>query len=86
IGRIHAPGKGLSQLALPYRHSISIWLKLTSDDVKEQIYKLAKKGLTPSQIAQCFFLLMKCIDQPHVSYFNELLFLLCQLYYASIAE
>uniref|UniRef100_A0AC11B1Q8 Uncharacterized protein n=1 Tax=Ovis aries TaxID=9940 RepID=A0AC11B1Q8_SHEEP len=26
------------------------WLKLTSDDVKEQIYKLAKKGLTPSQI------------------------------------
>ncbi|KAG2461999.1 P3C2A kinase, partial [Polypterus senegalus] len=27
-----------------------VWLKLTSDDVKEQIYKLAKKGLTPSQI------------------------------------
>ncbi|MGH0138275.1 UNVERIFIED_CONTAM: hypothetical protein FKN15_047583 [Acipenser sinensis] len=26
------------------------WLKLTSEDVKEQIYKLAKKGLTPSQI------------------------------------
>ena len=26
------------------------WLKLSSDDVKEQIYKLAKKGLTPSQI------------------------------------
>lgn len=25
-------------------------MKLTSDDVKEQIYKLAKKGLTPSQI------------------------------------
>eukprot|EP00069_Balaena_mysticetus_P014666 bmy_22375T0 len=49
-GRIHAPGKGLSQLALPYRHSIPIWLKLTSDDVKEHIYKLAKKGLTPSQI------------------------------------
>jgi len=29
------------------------WLKLTADDVKEQIYKLAKKGLTPSQIGQC---------------------------------
>lgn len=28
------------------------WLKLTADDVKEQIYKLAKKGLTPSQIGQ----------------------------------
>lgn len=30
------------------------WLKLTSDDVKEQIYKLAKKGLTPSQIGSNF--------------------------------
>jgi len=28
------------------------WLKLTSDDVKEQIFKLAKKGLTPSQIGK----------------------------------
>ncbi|XP_009287167.1 PREDICTED: 40S ribosomal protein S13 [Aptenodytes forsteri] len=42
--------KGLSQSALPYRRSVPTWLKLTSDDVKEQIYKLAKKGLTPSQI------------------------------------
>uniref|UniRef100_A0A8D2D1H2 Small ribosomal subunit protein uS15 n=1 Tax=Sciurus vulgaris TaxID=55149 RepID=A0A8D2D1H2_SCIVU len=30
--------------------NVPTWLKLTSDDVKEQIYKLAKKGLTPSQI------------------------------------
>uniref|UniRef100_A0A2K6K052 Small ribosomal subunit protein uS15 N-terminal domain-containing protein n=1 Tax=Rhinopithecus bieti TaxID=61621 RepID=A0A2K6K052_RHIBE len=50
MGRMHAPGKGLSQLVLPYCHSVPTWLKLTSDDVKEQIYKLAKKGLTPSQI------------------------------------
>uniref|UniRef100_A0ABI7XQW3 Small ribosomal subunit protein uS15 n=1 Tax=Felis catus TaxID=9685 RepID=A0ABI7XQW3_FELCA len=50
MGRMHAPGKGLSQSALPYRRSVPTWLKLTSDDVKEQIYKLAKKGLTPSQI------------------------------------
>ncbi|OWK04633.1 hypothetical protein Celaphus_00002134 [Cervus elaphus hippelaphus] len=49
---MHAPGKGLSQSALPYRCSVPTWLKLTSDDVKEQIYKLAKKGLTPSQIVQ----------------------------------
>jgi len=27
-------------------------MKLTSDDVKEQMYKLAKKGLTPSQIGE----------------------------------
>ena len=47
---MHAPGKGISQSALPYRRSVPQWLKLTSDEVKDQIYKLAKKGLTPSQI------------------------------------
>merc|ERR1711915_49963 len=50
MGRMHAPGKGLSSSALPYRRSVPTWLKLSSDDVKEQIYKLAKKGLRPSQI------------------------------------
>lgn len=34
------------------------WLKLTSDDVKEQIFKLAKKGLTPSQIGKITYWLM----------------------------
>merc|ERR1711942_355047 len=43
-------GKGISQSALPYRRSVPQWLKLTSDEVKDQIFKLAKKGLTPSQI------------------------------------
>lgn len=42
--------KGLSQSALPYRRSVPNWLKLSAEDVKEQIYKLSKKGLTPSQI------------------------------------
>uniref|UniRef100_A0A2K5ZM65 Small ribosomal subunit protein uS15 n=1 Tax=Mandrillus leucophaeus TaxID=9568 RepID=A0A2K5ZM65_MANLE len=46
MGHMHAPRKGLSQSALPYHHSIPTWLKLTSDD----IYKLARKNLTPSQI------------------------------------
>ncbi|XP_041366517.1 40S ribosomal protein S13 [Gigantopelta aegis] len=50
MGRMHNPGKGISQSALPYRRSVPTWLKLTSEDVGEQIYKLAKKGLTPSQI------------------------------------
>merc|ERR1712189_30453 len=49
-GRMHAPGKGISQSALPYRRSVPTWLKLSSEDVTEQIFKLAKKGLTPSQI------------------------------------
>ena len=50
MGRMHAPGKGISQSALPYRRSVPTWLKLSGDDVQEQIFKLAKKGLTPSQI------------------------------------
>lgn len=44
--------KGISQSALPYRRSVPTWLKLTADDVKEQIFKLGKKGLTPSQIGK----------------------------------
>merc|ERR1712044_117367 len=48
--RMHTPGKGISQSALPYRRSVPTWLKLTSEDVQEQICKLAKKGLKPSQI------------------------------------
>uniref|UniRef100_A0A2K6TEB1 Small ribosomal subunit protein uS15 N-terminal domain-containing protein n=1 Tax=Saimiri boliviensis boliviensis TaxID=39432 RepID=A0A2K6TEB1_SAIBB len=60
MGRMHAPGKGLSQSALPYRRSVPTWLKLTSDDVKEQIYKLAKKSLTPSQIGH-YFHIFECV-------------------------
>merc|ERR1712121_515448 len=50
MGRMHNPGKGISQSALPYRRSVPTWLKLSSEDVAEQIVKLAKKGLKPSQI------------------------------------
>lgn len=31
-------------------HHLLQWLKLSPDEVKEQIFKLAKKGLNPSQI------------------------------------
>lgn len=48
----HLPGFFSSSLRLPPFLSLPQWLKLTSDDVKEQIYKLAKKGLTPSQIGE----------------------------------
>ncbi len=50
MGRMHAPGKGISSSALPYRRSPPSWLKTTTDEVVEQICKLAKKGLSPSQI------------------------------------
>ena len=52
MGCIHAFGKGLSQWALPYRRSPPPSWNLPSDEVKEQIYKLAKKGLTPSNISE----------------------------------
>uniref|UniRef100_A0A915MIW5 Ribosomal protein S13/S15 N-terminal domain-containing protein n=1 Tax=Meloidogyne javanica TaxID=6303 RepID=A0A915MIW5_MELJA len=50
MGRMHNPGKGISRSALPYRRSVPTWQKLTSQDVEEQIVKLARKGLRPSQI------------------------------------
>ena len=48
--RMHTPGKGIAQSALPYKRSVPTWQKLTADEVKDTIYKLSKKGLTPSQI------------------------------------
>ncbi|KAF7994358.1 hypothetical protein HCN44_003830 [Aphidius gifuensis] len=50
MGRMHAPGKGISQSALPYKRSVPSWLKLSPEDCKDLIFKLAKKGHTPSQI------------------------------------
>ncbi|KRY69989.1 U3 small nucleolar RNA-associated protein 15 -like protein [Trichinella pseudospiralis] len=50
MGRMHNPGKGISKSALPYRRSLPVWQKMSAEDVKEQIYKLAKRGLRPSQI------------------------------------
>lgn len=50
MGRMHAPGKGISRRSLPYKRSPPSWLKTTSADVQDHVCKLAKKGLTPSQI------------------------------------
>lgn len=44
--------KGISQSALPYRRSVPSWLKHNAEDVKDQIKKLGKKGMTPSQIGK----------------------------------
>lgn len=44
--------KGISQSALPYRRGVPTWLKQSPNDVKEQIYLLAKKGLMPSKIGK----------------------------------
>jgi small subunit ribosomal protein S13e len=50
MGRMHAPGKGISKSALPYKRTPASWCKLSPLDVEDQVCKLAKKGLTPSQI------------------------------------
>ncbi|KZO94189.1 hypothetical protein CALVIDRAFT_484750 [Calocera viscosa TUFC12733] len=50
MGRMHAPGKGISSSALPYSRTPPSWSKTTPEEVCDQIFKLARKGLTPSQI------------------------------------
>ena len=40
----------MSSSALPYKRSPPTWLKVTAQEVTENICKLAKKGHTPSQI------------------------------------
>ena len=50
MSRMHTPGKGISSYAIPYRRSVPNWLKMPPEEVKEHIYKLAKKGKHPSQI------------------------------------
>lgn len=47
---MHTPGKGISGSAIPYSRRAPGWLKTTSEEAKELISKLAKKGLTPSQV------------------------------------
>ena len=47
---MHAPGKGISSSALPYRRTPPSWLKISPEEVIDSICKFARKGLTPSQI------------------------------------
>jgi small subunit ribosomal protein S13e len=47
---MYGGGKGIADSALPYKRTPPSWLKTSSEDVQEQVCKLAKKGLTPSQI------------------------------------
>jgi len=47
---MHTPGKGISRSAKPYKRTPPSWLKISAADVEDHICKLAKKGLTPSQI------------------------------------
>ena len=50
MGRMHSGGKGISKSSVPYKRSQASWLKVSAPQVEELVIKLAKKGLTPSQI------------------------------------
>ena len=50
MGRMHSGGKGISQSSLPYKRSPPSWLKVTADQVEDQVTKFAKRGMTPSQV------------------------------------
>eukprot|EP00835_Amoeboradix_gromovi_P007054 NODE_1022_length_2067_cov_0.463923.p3 type:complete len:100 gc:universal NODE_1022_length_2067_cov_0.463923:582-283(-) len=50
MGRMHTKGKGISSSALPYVRSAPTWVKSAPEEVVDQIIRLARKGLTPSQI------------------------------------
>lgn len=50
MGRMHSAGKGKAQSSLPYKRSPPSWLKVTASAVEDQVCKLAKRGLTPSQV------------------------------------
>ncbi|XP_050876170.1 40S ribosomal protein S13-like [Lathyrus oleraceus] len=50
MGSMHSGGKGISSSALPYKRTSPSWIKISSQDVDENICKFAKKCLTPSHI------------------------------------
>ncbi|KAL0217894.1 hypothetical protein RCL1_008743 [Eukaryota sp. TZLM3-RCL] len=50
MGRMHSGGKGISGSTIPYRRTAPSWLKVSPQDLVKDICKLAKKGVTPSQI------------------------------------
>ena len=50
MGRMHNNGKGVSRRSLPYVRSAPAWSKADAKAVKEEIFKLARKGFFPSQI------------------------------------
>ena len=40
----------MSKSALPYKRTAAAWVNLSADEVKDQVFRLAKRGFPPSQI------------------------------------
>ena len=47
---MYSNGKGIARRCLPFRKSPPSWVQISTNDLVEQIIKLAKKGASPSQI------------------------------------
>lgn len=50
MARLYGSSKGISSTVIPYKKNTFEWKGLSSQNLLEIITKLAKKGLTPSQI------------------------------------
>lgn len=50
MGRMHTKGKGIAGSTIPYKRSQPSWSTTTKEETIDQICRLARKGLTPSQI------------------------------------
>merc|ERR1719469_1309304 len=47
---MYSTGKGIARRCLPYRKAPPSWVQISTNDLVDQIIKLARKGSTPSQI------------------------------------
>ena len=47
---MYSSGKGIARRCLPYRKAPPSWVQISTNDLVDQIVKLAKKGISPSQI------------------------------------
>ena len=52
MGRMHAPGKGISDSALPYKRTPPSWLKISASDVNEQGASPAQAGAICARLAR----------------------------------
>lgn len=50
MGRMYSSGKGIARRCLPYRKAPPSWVQISTNDLCDQIVKLARKGSSPSQI------------------------------------
>jgi small subunit ribosomal protein S13e len=50
MGRMHSKGKGISKSARPYKRTPPSWFKVKGAELEKNVCKLARKGMTPSQI------------------------------------